>query len=220
MNYSLEPPSGSVSKALVRFNEIEEKASQLIWDRYFERLRDFANGKIYPRHKRLFDGEDIAGSALLTLMNGLRENRFGDLKNRDQLWQMLVVIATRKTLNSAAFHDRVKRGGGKVQGGSAIENAIELKGLNGYFEQDQDPAKFVEFEMTCQELLNALPSEGYRQITLMRLAGFSNVEIAKKTGCSRRTIDRKLNAIRLVWAELHDKTVSNLSDEQSEDANV
>ena len=208
MNHSPEPDPGSVSKALIRFNEIEEKASQLIWDRYFEKLRDFANGKIYPRHKRLFDGEDIAGSALLTLMNGLRENRFNDLRNRRQLWQMLIVIATRKTLNTAAFHDREKRGGGKVKGDSAIENGLELKGLNSFLNED-DPAKFVELEVSCQELLKALPDEDYREITLLRLAGFSNIEIAMKTGCSRRTIDRKLNAIRLVWAELHDDSSSD-----------
>lgn len=201
----------------MRFNEIEEKASELLWDRYFAKLRDFANGKIYPRHKRLFDGEDIAGSALLTLMNGLRENKFRDLRNRGQLWQMLIVIATRKTLNSAAFHDREKRGGGKVKGGSAIKDGFPGKCIHGFFNQnEEDPAKFVELEMTCQELLNALPDEDYREITLLRLAGFSNTEIAMKTGCSRRTIDRKLNAIRLVWAELHGESKSGQSDLQTE----
>ena len=149
-------------------------------------------------------------------MNGLRENRFDDLRNRRQLWQMLIVIATRKTLNAAAFHDREKRGGGRVKGDSAMDNGLELKGLNDFLSED-DPAKFVELEVSCQELLKALPDDDYREITLMRLAGFSNIEIAMKTGCSRRTIDRKINAIRLVWAELHDESKADHSDSQTEE---
>jgi len=200
---------GSVSKAIVSFVESEEDAARLIWDRFFERLRNFADGKIYPRHRRLFDGEDIASSALITLMDGLRDKKFPALQNRGQLWQMLVIITTRKILNSAKFHDREKRGGGKVKGASAIERGAEIKMLNGLFAQNSDPAAFVEFELTCQELLNALPDEGYRRITLMRLEGFSNKEIALKIGCSSRTIDRKLDAVALVWADLYEKNQSN-----------
>ena len=217
MNETAKSELGSISRAIEHFCESENDASQLIWERYFERIRDFANGKIYPRHRRVFDGEDVAGSALLTLMDGLRKKKFPNINNREQLWQVLIVIATRKTLNNAKYYDRQKRGGGKVKGGSAVDDGAQLKSLNSCFNQDEDPAKFIELELTCQELLNALPDDDYRQITLMRLAGFNNDEIGKRLGCSRRTIDRKLDAIRLVWSQLYDEDDSQASDENSTD---
>lgn len=193
---------GSISRAIADFGEMEEKAAQILWERFFKRLSGYANQKIYKRHRRFFDGEDIAGSAMFALLDGLKKGKFEQVHNRDQLWQLLTTISARKALNRGRFHDREKRGGGKVRGNSAIGGGQAMPHLSGYISSFDDPAKFVEFEMTCQELLQALPDNQYRQITLMRLAGLTNREISKEIGCSTRTIDRKLQAIRLVWTEL------------------
>ena len=144
----------------------------------------------------MVDPEDIAASAMLALINGLNKGNFHSVKNRDQLWQMLVMIAARKATNKAKFLDRDKRGGKRACDDEAIAN------LGNYIDQTNDPAKFVEIEMTCRELLTALPDDNYREIALMRLAGFNNQEIGIKLNCSARTIDRKLIAIREVWKEL------------------
>lgn len=194
-NYKL----GSISRALADFGEMEEEAAQILWERFFERLCGYANQKVYKRHRRFFDGEDIAGSAMFALLDGLKKGKFEQVNNRDKLWQLLTTISARKTINRGQFHDRKKRGGGKVRGHSAFRDASYL---SEYIGRVDDPAKFVELEMTCQELLKALPDDQYRQITLMRLAGLTNQEISKEIGCSTRTIDRKLQAIRLVWNDL------------------
>ena len=193
---------GSISRAIADFGEMEEEAAQFLWERFFERLCGYANQKIYKRHRRFFDGEDIAGSAMFALVEGLKKGKFEQVNDRDQLWQLLTTISARKTLNRGRFHDREKRGGGKVRGGSAIHGDQETANLSDYIGRIEDPAKFVELEMTCQELLKALPDDQYRKITLMRLAGLTNKEIAKDMGCSTRTIDRKIQAIRLVWTNL------------------
>jgi len=196
------PELGSVSKAIAQIGEMEEEAAQLLWERFFEKLCRYAEKKVYKRHRRLLDAEDIASSAMFALMEGLKNGRFYKLKNRDQLWQMLVIIASRKAANAAKFHDRQKRGLGKTRGDSAFKGISG--GLAGYIEGNDDPAKFVELEADCQELLEALPDENYRSIAVMRLAGFTNVEIGKKLNCSTRTIDRKLLAIREVWSDLNE----------------
>ena len=140
---------------------------------------------------------------MFALLEGLKQGHFHSVKNRDQLWQMLILIASRKAANKAKHFDRDKRGGKRIQGESVwgeecIENVVE------YIDKTTDPAKFVEIEMTCRALLVALPDDNYREIALMRLAGFSNSEIGIKLECSTRTIDRKLLAIRRVWSELDD----------------
>ena len=192
---------GSISYAISLMDEMDEKSAQLLWDRFFERLCRVAQQKIYKRHRRLLDPEDVAGSAMFALMEGIKERRFHNVKNRDQLWQMLVMIAARKAINKAKFLDRDKRGG-KVTRGDSVLKGYGLGNLKEYIDKNDDPAKFVEIEMTCQELLFALPDDNYREIALMRLAGFSNQEIGKELECSTRTIDRKLIAIREVWNDL------------------
>jgi len=193
---------GSISRVIADYGEMEEEAAQILWGRFFERLCGYANQKIYKRHRRFFDGEDIAGSAMFALLDGLKKGKFEQVNNRDQLWQLLTTISARRALNRGQFHDREKRGGGKVRGNSAIQGDQEIPHLSDYIGHFQDPAKFVELEMTCQELLKALPDDQYRQITLMRMAGLRNQEISKEIGCSTRTVDRKLKAIRLIWDDL------------------
>ena len=136
---------------------------------------------------------------MFALVDGLKQGRFHTVMNRDQLWQMLVVIAARKASNQAKFLDRDKRGGKRTQGESAIQ---DIANLAEYIDKTDDPAKFVEIEMTCRELLLALPNDSYREIALMRLAGFNNREIGKNLECSTRTIDRKLAVIREVCHDL------------------
>jgi DNA-directed RNA polymerase specialized sigma24 family protein len=192
---------GSVTKAIAAFTDHDEQSAQLIWERFFDRLCRFAEKKIYHRHRRYMDPEDIAGSAMYALMEGLKQGHFYSVNNRDQLWQMVAMIAARKAINKAKFLDRDKRGGKQVVGESAL-NDLGLSNLETYILAADDPAKFVEFEMTCRELLLQLPDDDYREIALMRMAGFANQEIGKKLSCSTRTIDRKLNTIREIWDTL------------------
>lgn len=147
------------------------------------------------------DPEDVAGSAMFALMQGLRQGNFHSVKNRDQLWQMLVMIAARKAANKAKFFDRDKRGGKRIRGDSALGDACK-ENLAQYIDETEDPAKLVEIEMTCRELLSALPDDNYREIALMRFGGLSNQEIGNKLECSTRTIDRKLVTIREAWDQM------------------
>jgi len=113
-------------------------------------------------------------------------------------------VASRRaefTTDIDKYLDRDKRGGKQTRGDSALDGQ-ELDNLTEYIDKTDDPAKLVEIEMTSRELLLALPDDEYREIALMRFAGHSNHEIGKKLGCSTRTIDRKLNAIREVWIDL------------------
>lgn len=192
---------GSISRVIATSGQLDEESAQLLWDRFFERLCRFATGKIYQRHRRHVDPEDIASSAMLALMDGLNDGRFQSVENRDQLWQMLVMIAARKSINKGKHLDRKKRGGKKAKGGSAF-NGDGINNLVEFIDHSEDPAKLVEVEFTCRELLSALPNDNYREIALMRLSGFNNQEIGDKLGCSTRTIDRKLLTIREVWTDV------------------
>jgi DNA-directed RNA polymerase specialized sigma24 family protein len=52
-----------------------------------------------------------------------------------------------------------------------------------------------------QILLERLGDDKLRQIAVWKLEGWTNGEIAGKLNCSRRTVIRKLETIRLIWSE-------------------
>jgi tRNA C32,U32 (ribose-2'-O)-methylase TrmJ len=49
---------------------------------------------------------------------------------------------------------------------------------------------------------SALGEESLRQVAVHALEGFSTEEIAAKLGCTRRTVERKLERIRDKWTRL------------------
>ena len=61
---------GSVTRAIVSLGEHDEESAQLLWERFFQRLIAFAETKVFARHRRFFDGEDIAGSAMYAVLDG------------------------------------------------------------------------------------------------------------------------------------------------------
>ena len=75
----------------------------------------------------------------------------------------------------------------------------------GVFEQvvgsepSPDFAAMVAEEYT--RLLDALGDDTLRQVALDRMEGYTSDEIAGRLGCARRTVARRLDLIRAIWAE-------------------
>ncbi len=53
-----------------------------------------------------------------------------------------------------------------------------------------------------QELLDSLPNAIHRQIAEWRIEGVPNVQIAQNLGCAVRTVERKIENIRLTWEQI------------------
>ena len=178
--------------------EHDEQAAHLIWERFFDRLCLYAKKKIYKRHQRLFDEGDIANQAFHSLFDGIKHKRFDKMQNRDDMWQMLTLIASRKIANEIQHHDRIKRGNGKVRGDSAFGSA-GIENIRNLIACEPTPHDLNQFEKHCQDLLCQLPDDTYRKIALMRLAGHTDREIAEALKVTVRTIERKLQWIRMKW---------------------
>lgn len=195
---------GSITNAIVALENHDPEAAEaarLIWDRFFQRLCSFAETKVYKRHRRLISADEIASNAFLALVDGVRAKRFQKVRNRDELWQMLTLIAARKAVNLRKAHDRSKRGKGRVKGGSVF-GPIGINGVVDFLQRDMAPDVGALIRDLSQQLLQRLPTDELRSVALWRMAGFSNAEIAEKLGCVERTIERKLNLIRGVWGKL------------------
>ena len=51
-----------------------------------------------------------------------------------------------------------------------------------------------------QRLLDLLGDESLRQVAVWKMEGLTNDEIAGRLDCSRRTVARKLETIRIIWS--------------------
>jgi len=193
--------SGSVTRAIAALDGPGESAAQLLWERFFQQLCDFAARRIYRRHRRLLSPDEIATDAFLALIDGIRQKRFDRVRDRDDLWQMLILIAARRTIHVQRQLDRKKRGGGKVRGQSALGRA-NIDSIIDFIGRDLSPEVFAQIQEMSQQLFAELPNDALRHVAAWRMAGHSNAEIATKLDVTERTVERKLKLIRDIWMKM------------------
>src|ERR1051326_2345947 len=86
----------------------DNKAAQLLFDRYVERLHALARRRISQRLASRVDPEDIVQSVFRTFFGRLREGQF-QIADQDDLCKLLMRITLHKTLRQVAFHKAGKR---------------------------------------------------------------------------------------------------------------
>lgn len=193
-----------VSLWVLHLADGDEGASQKIWDEYFGKLVRLARRKLEGMPLRDVDEEDVALSAMNSFYQGMAKNQFAHLKDRDDLWKLLVTITARKATAKLRKHFAQKRGGGIVRGESIFMQNGEImrNGIGEVLGKEPTPELAASVAENCQVLLNKLGDDTLRQIALMTLEGCGTEEIAVKLGCVRRTVERKLERIREIWKDV------------------
>jgi DNA-directed RNA polymerase specialized sigma24 family protein len=199
---------GSVTRLVVDLKAGDREAMEELWNRYFGRLVRLARGRLGSFRGRgaSEDEEDAALSALNSLWDRAAGGGLPDLKGRDELWRLLVVITARKANRQVERQFCQKRGGGRVVGEGALAPTFAGPGGEGdAFAQVIGREPTPEFAaMVAEETerhLEALGDETLRQVAVFRMEGYSSPEIAGFLGCTARTVDRKLDLIRHVWKD-------------------
>jgi DNA-directed RNA polymerase specialized sigma24 family protein len=195
------PETGSVTYWTGRLKEGERQAVQRLWEGYFRRLVGLARAKLRSAPRQAADAEDVALSAFDSFCRAAEQGRFPRLQDRDDLWQVLVLIAARKAANQAKHARRQKRGGGKVVHASALPGGEEGDGplFADLIGREADPALVAQVAEECRRLLDGLADAELRAVALAKMEGRTNDEIAATLGRSPSAVERKLGVIRKVW---------------------
>lgn len=147
--------------------------------------------------------EDAALDAFASFCRRAEEDGFAHLFDRDDLWQILVVLAFRKRCNQIQYEQRQRRrpAGGRVYVASALEKDDCEAGtlFTNLLSHDPEPALVVQAAEECRRLLAELEDDQLRQVALWKVEGFTNEEIAAKLGRALATVERKLARIRRLW---------------------
>ncbi len=193
----------SVTTWFARLKAGDAQAGRELWLRYLDRLVRLGRRKLSGAARRVADEEDVALSAFHGFLRGVEQGRFARLDDREDLWQVLVVLAERKAVGQNRRAGARKRGRGKVVGESALDRprAGAREGLGVAQAPDREPtpqfAAQVRDELARR--LDALQDEQLRRIALAKLEGYTNAEIAAQLQLSLRAVERKLSLIRRKW---------------------
>ena len=202
---------GPVTCWLRQLEAGDEDAARLLWQRYYRELVELARARFGTTPRRVADEEDVALSVLRCLYEGAARGQFAELVNRGELWQLLAAITGRKVIDQQRRLNQQKRGGGRVRGDSVMHGNDDDRSSVG-FDQFRGEAPTPEVLAIAaeefQRLMALLDDDRLRQIAQCKLEGYTNEEIGQRLGLACRSIERKLQRIRQIWAtELEQRTV-------------
>jgi len=194
----------SISQWIRQLQAGDHAAAQKLWERYFQRLVGLARKRCQGLPRRAADEEDIALSAFASFCRGAEEGRFPQLRDRDNLWRLLVTITVRKANQLAAREGCQKRGGHAVLDEAALAGlpGSEVPGLEQLIDREPTPEFAAQVAEQCQRLLALLPQVELRSIAQWKMEGYTNEEIATELNCALRSVERKLKVIRSLWAQV------------------
>lgn len=190
----LPDPLGSVTQFFTHLRTGDPGAAEALWGRFFARLVALARKTLAGRPQRMADADDAAVSAFASFCMRVRAGEF-QVEDRDDLWNLLGVIATRKAREQVRHENAKKRGAGRVIGEGALQRP---DGTPLPLDEAAAATPAAEFDQHSEELLQQL-DPGLREFALLRLLGYHNREIAEMQECTERKVERKLNLIRLRW---------------------
>jgi DNA-directed RNA polymerase specialized sigma24 family protein len=175
----------SVSRWIQHLKNGERSAVPPLLERYFQCLVRLARKRLYGITGLAADEEDVALSAFKSFCLGVEGGRFPELLDRDHLWRLLVLLTVRKAIGLLR-RNRVGR------------EELDPEQL---FSAEPPPELVLEMTEQYQLLFASLENAELQSIAHWKLESFTNEEIASRLGCVERTVERKLQRIRLLWAK-------------------
>jgi hypothetical protein len=196
-------PPGSVTRWLRELQAGDRGAAGPLWERYFHLLVARARALLRGAPRRAADEEDAALGAFDSFCRGAAQGRFPDLNDRHDLWRVLVVLTGWNVARLVRDECSQKRGGGKVRTEADLQrrDVDEEDMLQHVVGQEPTPELAAQVAEECRRLLARLGSDELRAIAVWQMEGYTVEEISGKLGRSARTVARKLQLIRGLWAE-------------------
>ena len=199
------PSSGSVTEWLEQLRKGDSLAAQKLWQRYVEQLVRLARKDLGQTPRRAADEEDVALAAFAGFCKGVEAGRFSRLYDRDDLWQVLLMLTERKAIDQIRREHAQIRGAGNVRGESALEagdsSGSSPPGLGRIADTEPTPEFAALVAEQFERLIGMLRDPELERIALDKMAGYTNQEISQRLGTSLRNVERRLQLIRRTWSQ-------------------
>ncbi|OYW11637.1 MAG: hypothetical protein B7Z55_19045, partial [Planctomycetales bacterium 12-60-4] len=144
--------------------------------------------------------QDLAQSVFLALWKGAEAGKWDGVKDRDELWWVLLEITRRKVLRFHAHRNAAKRSGNVVSLGATAESDVDGESTIALPEptdmRELLPDAALVLKDEHNRLMQRLRDDVLRTVATLKLEGYSHKEIAQSLHVNERTVIRKLNLIR------------------------
>ena len=192
--------SHSVTKFLADLQSpdsaLHKHAADKLWSRYCDRLLCEAVRLLAPKIRRRVDEQDIVQNVFRSFFRRQAGDGF-DLANRDELLALLVGMTKKKVLKAVDQQSAAKRDVGReVTSGNEGEGPATRVPASG------PSAEHLAMAANLLERLMGQLDETMQAIVLKRLEGYTHEEIAAQLGCVVRTVERKIERVRVVLTAL------------------
>jgi RNA polymerase sigma factor (sigma-70 family) len=182
------PPdaSQSITRLIRAVEDGSTSAVRPLLAAYFDRLVKLARSRLHDLPGLGGYDEDLALRSFHSIYQRLCDpTRRLDLTGRDDLWRLLATRTISRTIDLIRRH-RPQEGAGDYD-------------LTQLLAREPTPEEAAEVADDCRRLLDLLEEPQLRQIALWKVEGYTNEEIATRVDCVPRTVERKLQRIRLLW---------------------
>jgi DNA-directed RNA polymerase specialized sigma24 family protein len=186
---------------LLKDGERGEAVSRL-WGTYFQRLVTLARNHLRSRPRPVADEEDVALSAFDSFVRGAQAGVFPRLDDRNDLWQVLFMLTSRKSCDLIERESTQKAGGGRLVHLSALR--VGEDGSSAQIDppgEEPEPAEAIALAEGLEQMLELVGDGDLQRVLVWRMEGYTNVEIAARLGRSVATVERKLKTVREIYQE-------------------
>ena len=171
-----------------------------LWDRINPRVRELSRRWIAKIGTTVsFDEDDVTVSVFATFCDRLRSGQLPDLNDREGLWRLIILMTARKS------NDYVKTAFARKRTHGVETPDVGLHAISELRDTQLEPSIEVMMEDQCQAMLKSLGDTVLESVVLLKLEGYSNVEIAERLQYSRRTIQRMLELVKDIWGQYVDE---------------
>ncbi|MCP4509406.1 MAG: RNA polymerase subunit sigma-70 [Fuerstiella sp.] len=172
----------------------DSTAANRIWQHYFDRLVRSVRHRLYGQNRAVSDEEDIVLSVFDSFYCAVKNGRFPDLSDRDDLWQLLLRMSARKVVDKRRHDLRQRRGGHEKI--TSFHDTGDYGTVIEAIGDEPSPEMVLMMQESVEQVFSHLGVGQLGDIAGGKLEGCSNAELAERFDCSERTIERRLRLIR------------------------
>lgn len=196
---------GSVSRLIEQVKAGNSEATGELFGRYISKLVERAPARLRGIRPGAQDPEIAAQSAIRSVISRIKAGKTRMLFDRKQLWRFLLRKLIDKTADQWRRENAAIRGGGQIEGQSALlrpgESEDETEAFAAVLSSDPSPEDFACLEELVRHALDCLPDNELRDIAILDLEGYSAADISGRKKIAPRTVYDKLDLILKTWQE-------------------
>jgi RNA polymerase sigma-70 factor (ECF subfamily) len=184
--------SAPFEQVLAQLRQRDNEGATEVYRRFCGRLIALAHHRLDPRLRQRVDPEDVAQSALKSVVLRLAEGEF-DLGDWDGLWGLLTRVTIHKCHRWVDYFQAQRRQFDRELSPPADADNASVNWQ--FLDSEPTPPEAALFAETLERLLHGLEEREQDMVTLS-LQGCEVAEISAKLSCTQSKVYRVLRLIR------------------------